>query len=246
MLPSKNEVTEYANTRYYEFVQFAREKFEICDSIPFWLEIQNKGVSGYTGLGGYRLAKKGKLEGPFIRLEIHDIINYPVLAYNEYASIKKISGLQSFETNDWKEWLDALILHELAHAIQYAMYFRSHSFGTLVRSDNVLHFKYVGSYEKGHSNFFKRIYFILREKFLNYRIKNKVFYSKTINNFDKPVTSKLKTDHRFVGRTVKLNDLGVCKVVGHNPRAKKYPFIVETAGKKRYKVPETAIVSAFI
>lgn len=74
--------------------------------------------------------------------------------YNEYKRFASDPVIGSFNATNWEMALAALIAHEIAHCVQFT-----------VKDPEVL--KELGEPTKGHGDFWRKIYAILRQEFVN-------------------------------------------------------------------------------
>lgn len=235
-VPTKNEVLAHATSFIAELKEFARSKFDL--NLPTFTPTIKFTNANQLGLAGRRDGQ------PFMMVNFGHIIKYPVLAYDEYKRLAPKASIGSFYTNDWKLWVEALILHEFAHVIQFNIIT---SKSKLKLSQNVI--DGYGIFETGHGRFFQRIYKTLRDKFLNHKIRPS--YCHIGKQFDMPKTdrpvnkSTVTTEHPLMGVRISLHSQ-VFTVVGYDKRKYKYPFIVQSDAGQKFRVSEKYVKSFVI
>ena len=220
-IPTQAEAYNFIHEFLSEITPFVENEFDIkIDLTPV---ITNKDLK-YYGRAGYVNGRQT------FRLNIGALLKYQVNAYREYKALDRFYGIGSFATEDWREWLKALILHEMSHVIQFSL---PNQKTDLHISDR--RFKRLGFFENGHGDFFRRIYKILRNEFLPgkepLREDIKAFSGKEY---------KRKTfvqNHPMVGSEFETS-LGKVVVLSYHTNRPKYPFVIRTETGKKYKVYE--------
>lgn len=235
MIPTKSEVLAYANAKIEEMKVFSNKRFDLqIDRMIIDINFKD---TNRLGLGGRHNGL------PFIRFNLGKLIKYEVAGYNEYANLQRYVGITSFYTKSWKLWLDALIAHEFAHAVQYALPI---SRSSLSQGKN--YFQGLGKAESGHGPFFRKIYRILRDEFVNMNVSD-VYHS--VKHFDIPeeviadiVAAKkakraaaMHTDHYLIGSKIPFrNKIYTIREV--NTRSRKYPLVAYNDSGERLNMPE--------
>lgn len=224
-VPTRKEIQDHVVRRTDEIRIFSNNHFDI-NIKPFRVKTTFKNTKR-LGLGGL-----DKFGNPLIRLNLHCLETYPVCAWIDYRSLQRVRGIESFATTNWKDWLDALILHEFAHVIQFVL---PRSQSSLRSGNNFNLYDSLGRFDNGHGDFFIRILRVLRENFLNNRIEL-VYPSDYFKAFDMPeeVTERVPVISEFHGQKVRLGE-GMFEVVDYLAKNRKYPIIVSN-GTKRYRI----------
>lgn len=247
VFPTTSEITNYVRETLLEIRDEVKTEFEF-DVKSLKVEINFKSGSKRIGLGG--LDKNFK---PFIRLTVGDLLSREVVAFSEYPALSKYSAIGSFYTNDWKMWIRALILHELSHAIQMTMIFNPKQFSFFKPVGSYLTFGKLGVSESNHGSFFRNIYYILRNKFLNAHIERSHSYIRNNFKVDETTVAKAKVSFGEAGQHIrtslgmlvvgetKLRIAGTNAVFdGYKPSNHKYPFLIKINGK-RYKAAKSQL-----
>lgn len=85
--------------------------------------------------------------------------------FHEYASYAKDPVIGDFYSNNPVHYLNAVVVHEIAHAIQWFMY------------------KKYNTRCKPHGPMFKKYYAILRKEFINIKLPNQAALKKDYENY---------------------------------------------------------------
>ena len=226
-IPTKMEAFNFIHNFLEEITPFVENEFDIKVNLSPVITTKDLNVYGRAGYVNGRQT---------FRLNIGALLNYQVNAYREYKALDRYYGIGSFATEDWREWLKAIILHEMSHVIQF----------TLPNCDSNLrvygqNFKKLGTFENGHGNFFRRIYKILRNEFL----PGKEPLREDIPAFSgKTYKRKSFTEmHPMVGGEFNTS-LGNVAVLSYHTNRPKYPFVIKCADGKKYKVSENFLMNS--
>lgn len=223
-IPTRNEVKQHVESLISELVKFAKTEFDVeVSSLSPVIRFRDTQIIGRAGVDQY--------SRPQMNLNLYRLVTYPVVLYSEYKSLAGIPSIGSFRTTNWKEWLDALVLHEFAHVVQFSL--KRQRTSLRIKGDT---FERLGEFENGHGVFFQRIYSILRRRYLNDRIKHEAIVGQA---FDAPAIQrkerpKIVADNPYLGRVAMIHGQRFTVVEIH-PRNHKYPLIVSN-GKTRYKI----------
>ncbi|MNK47836.1 hypothetical protein D3C87_666560 [compost metagenome] len=235
MIPTRTEVTAFATAKIEEIKTFANKHFDLkIDRMIIDINFKD---TNRLGLGG----RKGAY--PFMRLNLGKLVKYEVKGYNEYATLQSYVGVSSFYTTNWKLWLETLIVHEFAHVVQFAL---PNSTSKLQSRYN--YFDKLGRFENGHGDFFKAIYRVLRNEFVNDRISD-VYHN--VEVFDIPDEDKqeriaarkekrakqISTEHPLMGSKIPYKGK-VYVISEYNKRAPKYALVGVAACGARLRMPE--------
>lgn len=251
MIPTIAEVRNHA-TGFLKVLQaFVAKEFDLnVDNMVFELDFRKD--LAYFGLGGIEKVN-GKAVGS-MKLSLKKLVNFEVQGFSEYKSLLRYTEVTSFETTDWKIWLENLMCHEMAHVVQYML---PRSTSSLMigqpRVETVLmrkHYKYVhtavfkglGQSEENHSKFFIRIYAILRRQFINARVTPAY---RVVNSFvgeDGAVVFRARptANHPLIGTKFPYKG-ETFEVKECFPRMRTYPLLAigETSGKRIRFAPES-------
>lgn len=155
--PSLVEIETRIHDVLPKYVEWAKTEFHLKD---FDVKVRfNKRVNGRSLAYGHGV----------ISLAVNDILKKPLLGFREYPSYENDYEIGSFETNDWKLWLDATLIHELSHLVQFNLGFMD-SYHPLRSARNFKYFDGLGEVEYGHGEFFRSIYSSMRRRFINKRV----------------------------------------------------------------------------
>jgi hypothetical protein len=240
MIPTQNEVAAHLKSSFHRMVRFANIRFDISSDLARTAFTASFRDCKRLGMGGIKCVRG--VRRPFIKLNIHDVIKYPVVGYSEYRSFNDNRRIGGFRTTDWRLWVDALIAHELAHVIQFIL----PGSQSRLRKDAVT-FEGLPRFESNHGDFFRAIYAILREEFVNPQLDAIGGFQGS--NFNKPEgtvsprmqRTRITENFPFQGRKVHLGSLRL-EVIEFNRSARKYPFVAITPAGKRYKISQAQLV----
>lgn len=236
MIPTRNEVMAYATAKIEEIKAFANTYFDLQIG-RMLLDINFKDTNR-LGLGG----RKSGL--PFMRLNLGRLVKYEIRGYNEYSTLNSYVGISSFYTTDWKLWVDALVAHEFAHVVQFAL---PYSTSNLRTGDK--YFNKLGRYENGHGPFFRAIYRVLRNKFVNDRVTDCYgpvpVFDIPSDDMQERIAAKvakrekqISKDHPLMGSKIPYK--GKVYVISEfNKRAPKYALVGVAACGARLRMPES-------
>ena len=188
-----------------------------------------------------------------IKLSSHDFTRYPMVAVTEYASFNASKTIGGFQTNDWRLGVDALVAHEMAHAIQFALRISAFDYKACGEEHPLIShwrgakpiFKGLGECEVDHGGFFQAIYSKVREQFINHRVPRSAFTA--------PRSSFIIPDD-FEERLAKMpqspltgirfeNNGRPLTVVGYNPnRNKLFDYQVRDDAGKFFRCKMSLIV----
>ncbi len=160
MLPTGKEITARAKLTVVEMTNWAREEFNL-PNFSF----------------GYKLAGSSdrswcKYEGRTARLQIgvQSLMTREVVGFMEYKSFNNYMEVGGFKTSDWRQWLDAVFAHEVAHAIQFELINQARTKGAASRGygrNTIYLIEGLGWSDNGHGTFFLEIYKRIRNRFVN-------------------------------------------------------------------------------
>lgn len=189
-----------------------------------------------------------------IKLSSHDFTRYPMVAVTEYASFNASKAIGGFQTNDWRLGVDALVAHEMAHAIQFAL--RISAFDYKARGEEhplivgwngakPVFGNRLGEHEGNHGNFFQRVYQLVREQFINHRVPRSA-YTAPRSSFVIPDTfeERLAEMPKSPLTGIRFENNGrPLTVVGYNPnRNKLFDYQVRDDAGKFFRCKMSLIV----
>lgn len=157
--PTETLVHNYALEAARVMTHYARKRFSLGDSwVPYvrcdFNLKRRRSWGGQRRVGGSR-SPTGAV--PFMSLALSRYLgDKPETIFQEYKRFAADPVIGTFEGRCWEAAVNCLVAHELAHAIQYT-----------IRDPEVT--KKLGGFNKGHKSFWKTIYSILREEFVNAR-----------------------------------------------------------------------------
>lgn len=229
--PTQTQVSRHISAIIAEYIAFARERFDVdISSLKPIITFRKTLRLGSGGLD--------KHNNPYMRLNLGSIVQHDVLAYNEYKDLARYRSIGGFATNNWQHWIEALVLHEVAHVVQFSLPYSKSKLRISAKTYNT-----IGHYENGHGKFFQTIYHVFREKFLNHKIDAAKLGNQP-RMFDCPndaLPVKRKTiiaTHPYLGKLVMLRGSRF-EVVEYIKSNRKYPIIVcQVNGTKRFKMSE--------
>lgn len=228
MIPTKTEVKAEVNRIIGNLVDIALDDFGLNVS-DLKCEVDFREKSRCYGRAGINNMAK-----PVMTLFLGNVIRHQVVQFTEYKSLAKYRAMAGFKTTDWKLWLEALVIHEFSHVVQYASKYR-------LNVKNASNFEArFGRFEGNHSKFFQAIYSYLR-KDLNTRITP--IYLRPAANFEgeplyvvkRQVKVRITESFPFQGTKIKYKG-EIYEIKEMMPRNHKYPYIGITADGKRLKM----------
>lgn len=154
--PYKNEVDALIEQFMKDFYKYIKKEYKGYNltGCEIKMDYSARRKTSYGGLRGIDIAMKHYVP------KAYDILNDNLpdkYSYWEYKSYQKSPTIGSFTTKDWRLQLIAVFCHELAHYVQYSLYFTDRK-----------KFSYM---EKAHGNGFKDVYLGLRNEFVNPYLK---------------------------------------------------------------------------
>jgi hypothetical protein len=239
MLPTKNEITLRVHDLLKELVDFAQAEYDLnVRDINF-----NLGFRDCSRLGVAGCEADGR---PSMKLNVGALLKSTPIAFVEFKSFNRNSQIGGFDTTDWKLWVDTLVVHEFAHVLQYAFNNRpnnrkkdSYRYNrTLTKKHSFI--EGFGYFEPNHGDFFKRIYLMLRKRWINDRAVG-VGRPSNVSHFnaaERPSRYELKLDntHPYVGRTIEYMN-STYTIVAYKASNRKYPLIGVNSRNHRVKFP---------
>lgn len=225
--PDKLEVRTHVAELIAKLKVYAKTEFDV--NVDILRPVITFNICNRKGWGGI-----DKIKRPVMRLNLGEVVSYPVVGYSEYASLARNPAIGSFYSTNWKHWVSALVIHEFAHVIQFSL---PHSNSKLKKGANF--YERLGRHEGGHGYFFQRTYKILRDEFLNAEIERPA-YGKLAKDFEVPadqVAAKkdYSTCHYLVGKNLLINST-VYTVLGLKTSNRKYPIIAVSKTGRRVKM----------
>lgn len=157
--PTETIVHNYALEAARVMAEFARKRFNLGeDWVPYvrpdFNPRRRRSWGGVRCVGGVR-SPVGAV--PFMSLALARYLgNGAATDLQEYKSFAADPVIGTFEGRCWEAAVNCLVAHELAHAIQYTL-----------RNPEVV--QELGGFNKGHKSFWKNIYAILRQEYVNDR-----------------------------------------------------------------------------
>lgn len=148
-------VHNYALVVSRVMTEFCRKRFKLGDD---WTPVircdfnprRKRSWGGLRRVGG-----RGNPRVPFMSLVLGRYIgDAPETTFNEYRRFASDPVIGTFEGTNWQMALACLIAHEIGHCVQFT-----------VRDEDVL--KELGKPTSGHGDFWRKIYAILRQEFIN-------------------------------------------------------------------------------
>ena len=111
MLPKGQEVVARTKLTMVEMIRWARTEFNIPDfSVEYLLTSNSDRSWCKSNIGSSRL-----------QIGVQSLMKKEVLAFPEYRSFNNYMDVGGFKTSDWRLYLDALLAHEVSHAVQYEL-----------------------------------------------------------------------------------------------------------------------------
>lgn len=239
MLPTQKEISAHAFAFVNQLVEFAEAEYGLnVKDIDFKLKFRDCHRLGIAGCDKY-----GR---PCMSLNVAPLLTATPKAFIEYKSFNRDSRIGGFDTSDWKLWLETLIVHEFAHVMQYAFNNRPSN----VRRDSYhynrtltkrhFYIEGFGFFEPNHGDFFKRIYLMLRKRWINDRAVS-VGRTTQLSHFDREerpsrYEEKLDKTHPHVGKTITYMG-STYTVIAYKASNRKYPLIGVNPKGHRVKFP---------
>ena len=155
MLSTEDSVHNFALVTSRVMTEYCRERFKLpadwapvvrCDFNPK----RKRSWGGLRQVGG-----RGRPRVPFMSLVLSRYVGPAgMTTFSEYKRFASDPVIGDFEGTAWENALTCLIAHEIAHCVQYT-----------VSDADVM--KELGPRRGGHGQFWRNIYAILREHFVN-------------------------------------------------------------------------------
>lgn len=173
MLPTGKEITARTAILVEEISKWARDEFELPDfSVTYALKAKTD-----------RMWCRGGIK-PYMQLGVKSLLSREVVAFIEYKSFNNYLEVGGFKTDDWRLFLDACIVHEMSHAIQFELRKKWSKIardnpGTIPcrtqRGDVMYLVPGLGWSESNHGSFFLHIYKRARNRFVNDRVPREAY-----------------------------------------------------------------------
>jgi hypothetical protein len=179
MLPKGKEISARAVIIFDEIQRFAREEFNIPNfSVTRKLTARSD---------------RGWCRGYHIQIGVQSLMTKPVIAFMEYKSFNNYLEVGGFKTDDWRLWFDAVVVHEMAHAVHNAICERE---GIWKRARGINFVEGFGRFDsQPHGPTFLNIYKRLRNRFINDRVPREAYTApRTMFDVPKTETGELKMD----------------------------------------------------
>lgn len=188
MLPKGQEVAARTKLTMVEMIRWARQEFNLPNfSVGYQL----------TSKSDRSWCKSGFTESR-LQIGVESLMKKEVIAFPEYRSFNNYMEVGGFKTTDWRLYLDAILAHEVSHAVQYELIRKAIKDGAQVRrrlKDVSYYVEGLGYTEGGHGSFFLAIYKRFRNRFINpsltradYTAPRTAFeLAETITNGDHPL-----------------------------------------------------------
>lgn len=243
-LPTAAQFKAQVDKAVAEQVAWALEEFKFS-KLPLKVRIVDV-PSGPMGQASQRLGAYT------VKFQSYHFLREEVKAYVEYKAYNAWPEVGGFETTDWTLAVDALVAHELAHIIQFAMKQAGRNHPLFVERPEFpkdLYFDGIGCYEGNHGYFFRQIYKRFRKRFVNDRVPSSAYTNPRKDFVDaglleQRMAAKTEESNPLIGLKLKLKG-GIYEVAGRNPRnAKLYGYMVKTPSGGLAKVKLDLILQA--
>lgn len=226
-LPTMEQFTSRVTRAVAEQMAWAEKEFHFSD-----LPINIKIVDVPTGpLGLARVVQRnGVRVGYQVKFQSYHFVRDQVKSFSEYPTYNAWPEIGGFESTDWELVADALVAHELAHIIQYALKYAPNTHPLIIPDSNRF-FMDLGRYELSHGKFFRQIYRRFRAQFINHRVPASAYTAPRGDfiegtAFEERMEAKTG-DHPLVGLKFEFKGREL-EIVGRNPRnAKLFGYIVK-------------------
>lgn len=240
MIPKQTEVLTLVNNLLGELKSYAKERFDVnVDNLKPKLGFRE---TKRLGTGG---SKGGEA---WFKLNLGKYTKYQVAGFVEYKSFTYSTKIGGFKSDNWEHVVAALVIHEFAHVIQYALQTPMNKLW--VKSKNGIHYyDGLGWFERNHGSFFQRIYAILREKFLNHKLTDIGWYGlafvATADQVEEELLKKKAKNerrtavvkHELVGRRVTYKGQ-LWTIVGFRKQNRRCPWIAVNARGNELRMDE--------
>lgn len=252
-LPTAKEFKEHAHQTVRVMSDWAREVFTL-GQLPIKIRILDRNLN-YYGQAGTRRDKQERFTHFEMSLSSYHFLRYPQVAVTEYASFNASKVIGGFESNDWRLGLDALIAHEMAHIIQFAVKMSAFDHKAVGQEHPMVTswngatpvFGRMGPYEGHHGMFFQHIYKRVREQFINARVPRSAYTEPKFNflvpdDFEERLAAMPKSGLeglRF------MSNGRLLEVAGRNPntRRKLYNYQVKEVATGRFLAIKMALIA---
>lgn len=236
-LPTANEFKEAAENAVEEMRTWAEVQFYL--NLPINLQIIDRRTR-FLGQASSRYDRQERFKGYFLKVCSFDFLRYQHIAVCEYRSFNDSKTIGAFETTDWKLGLRALIAHEMAHIIQFALRRAAYQYSASSEEHPLFShwekstpvFRDLGVYEGNHGHFFQAVYQQVREQFINGHVPPEAYQSQRVafaipDDFEDRLAAMPKTGLEGIRFE---NNGRILEVVGRNPnRNRLFGFHVRDA-----------------
>lgn len=207
-LPTKQEVETHARATIGVMTEWVCKEFGFAAFEPMDLYITFQ--SNYFRSRAGRGLRDG-LQHAVVHLHLHQFTVAQSLGHYEYAEYGDDLEIGGFQSTDWRLHLDALIAHEISHAVQQLLPHWKSRFDEQGKSSR---YGELGQWGSGHGEFYQNIYRLFRREFINPRLE---FYQlgQPRESFVLNPLASQATGERIVG-----SDNRVYEVLGRKPRAR--------------------------
>ncbi len=226
-LPTKQEVESHARQAVERMTEWACKEFGFTsfDPMDLYITFQN---NYYRSKGG-RGFRDGK-QHAVISLHLHQFTALKSRGHYEYVAFGGDLEIGSFIHPDWRVNLEALIAHEVSHAIQHLLPYWPSRFQASGKSAR---YGDLGLWEANHGDFFQNIYRKMRKEFINHKLEYYQLGCPGLS-FELDLLPSDAVGERIVG----LNNRAY-EVLGRRPRAR-----VQVYWLRDLKTNDLATVSA--
>jgi hypothetical protein len=240
-LPTMTEFTSHVEQAMVDQIVWAQKFFHL-PALAAKLQIWDK-ETGYLGHMKTNY-KDRQFAGYTIRIQSFHFLRQEVQSIAEYSSYSSHPVIGSFLTTDWKLAVEALIAHELAHLVQYAL--KRDTGHQLHRGGGF--YEGLGQSATGHGDFFQNIYKIFRGQWINDKVGSRIgLVGRSVTTFKPREDFKERVEAMpkagIEGMVVHFKDKPYT-IAGRNPKetSKLYRYQVQDAAGKFYKVSISQLV----
>ena len=155
-------VEEFARQEIARQVKFCQTYFDLTDEWQPYVKLN------FSARNKASEAGRNVLQKPYMILELGDYL-FPLTGFREYDEYASNMFIGAFKSSDWQVCLRALISHELAHCVQFSLPVSESTLRDATQAEAAFHG--LGVYSLGHGAFFRKIYRVLRQEFVNHHVE---------------------------------------------------------------------------
>lgn len=154
-------VEEFVKLEITNQVKFCQTYFDLTNAWQPYVKLS------FSTRNKASQAGRNVLQKPFMILELGEYLD-EITGFTEYRDYADDVYIGAFKSTDWRACVRALISHELAHCVQFTLPVSESALRDNTQAEAAFHG--LGVYSNGHSEFFQKIYRVLRREFVNHYV----------------------------------------------------------------------------